>query len=242
MIDRFAPIVEETAEGFTTSSDARQIVHPRTPLRTSALRAVVTRSARIGLIQVQAAELTVPTYFTASRSTAGRLYLTQDVNEALRVRFGPSIQPQTVLIFYPGGATALELDHLGITRLANDSSSNISSDERFYLTFTNRSQNPTSWNGTSGPTKTAVWMISDDNVIRASWDCIDLIPFVGITAPGKYQSGKPNNFDLVHPVITMAVDETGLLALYKGGTRTYRKAEMTFKPLDHLHDQVSPRS
>ncbi|KAG8993228.1 hypothetical protein FRB93_002065 [Tulasnella sp. JGI-2019a] len=241
MIDRFAPTIEETTEGSTPSLGAPQITQPRAPSNTSALRAFVIQSPRFGVIQVQAAELTVPTYIHESVSSSGRLYLTQNINTALRARFFPSRKLHNIQIVQPRYATAPELDHLGVTRFANDDPSNISSDEPFYIVFTNRSQTSTSWKGTSGPTKAAVWTISDKNVVQASWDCIDLIPFVGIRPLETDRYGDPKSSDMIHPIIAMAVDETGFRAMYQGGTRTYSKAEMVFKPLDHLYDQVSSR-
>ncbi|KAG9009523.1 hypothetical protein FRB94_014192 [Tulasnella sp. JGI-2019a] len=174
MVDQFALTVEEINEGSTTSQEAPRIIQPHVPSDESALTASLTGPACFGLIQVQAVELTTPTYINALPSHAGRLYLTQKLNEALRVRFFPSAHPSIIKIVEPGKLLAPKLDHLGITRFLNDRSNNVCVDERFYLTFTDRSQESTSWEDKSCLTKAAVWTTSDNNVVRASWDRIGM--------------------------------------------------------------------
>ncbi|KAG8993227.1 hypothetical protein FRB93_002064 [Tulasnella sp. JGI-2019a] len=225
LVERFVLVSEGAAEGSTPSLMPTKTIQPRIFPRTSGLRAFVTESARFGLIQVHAVGLTVSTYLSSFSSSPGRLYLTQHINEALRIRFVPSVHPHSIQVVKPGSATAPTLDHLGVTRFVNDSSSNICADERFYLTYTDRSQKSTSWNSTSGPTKAAIWTISDKNVIQASWDCIDLIPFVGIAKPREgYHYDSENEKQAAHPIITMAVDEAGFFARFQGDNPKYVKA------------------
>ncbi|KAG9022097.1 hypothetical protein FRB95_000875 [Tulasnella sp. JGI-2019a] len=263
LIERFVLVSKGAAEGSTSSLVSTEIVQPRILPMTGGLKAFVTEPARFGLIQVHAAELTVPTYISSPSSSSGRLYLTQHTTEALRIRFFPSAHlhniqvvqvcsiislfgqhQQNRTIFQPDRAIAPILDHLGVTRFFNDSSSNIGADERFYLTYTDRSQKSTRWQGTCGPTKAAIWMISDKNVVRASWDYIDLIPFVGIAKLTRYD---PRGFStggeqVKHPIITMAIDEAEFLARFQGDNPKYVKAEMTFSALDRHYDQVNCRS
>ncbi|KAG9002169.1 hypothetical protein FRB94_013211 [Tulasnella sp. JGI-2019a] len=238
MIERFAPIVEETVEGSMTSPESQQINHSLTCSGMSTLRAFVIEAASFGLVQVQSVQSAVPTYISNSVNNLGRLYLTQNINEALRVRFPRSVQPHNIQIVNLDTSTASDLNHLGVTRVADDSSIIVCADECFYLTLTNRSLQSTSWRRTSGPTNAAVWTVSENNLVRASWNSIDLIPLVGI-APSKYPF---NNNDITHPIITMVVNETEFSKQYQGGSFKYSKAEMVFKPLKHLYDQYPAKT